>query len=109
MRRGRRNAIVAVLAALLVAAARAAAPPEPLPQDIAAAWTKAGAQVGWFRFDEFGHFEFVAGQEGESGDVPAFGVAHWPVGKLTPLPAPTVPFGLDLNGTKVTNPGLREL
>ena len=90
--------------------------PQPLPEDIVAAWKAAGAKVGWMRgvpaFSMeflFEDTEFVREKEGKPGDLPAFRFYSWQEGRLAKLPVPAAAFGLDLHGTEVTDAGLKEL
>ena len=83
---------------------------QTLPEDIVAAWKKAGAQVGWLRaMPGLASLQFVREKEGKPGDLPAFHFAVWPEGRLAKLPAPAPAFGLDLRRTQVTDAGLKEL
>ncbi len=50
-----------------------------------------------------------AGDEGETGTLPSFRLAQWQPGLFTKLPAPTLPFGLDLSAAPLTDAGLSEL
>ncbi len=86
--------------------------PKPLPDDIVRAWKEAGAEVGWLRVHPAGFpafVEFVHEQAGKPGDLPAFGLAHWPEGRLAKLPAPASAFGLDLRSPQVADAELKEL
>jgi hypothetical protein len=49
-----------------------AEPAKALPEEVVAAWKKAGAKVGWLGLDPFGKLEFAAQAEGLEGAVPAF-------------------------------------
>jgi hypothetical protein len=79
-----------------------------LPGEIVAAWTKAGAKVGWLR-PKRGVLRFVTEEPAEAGDLLAFKFDRWTDGLLARLPVPAVPFGLDLSNTEVTDAGLGEL
>ena len=90
-------------------------PPEPFPAPVEQAWTAAGAEVGWLQplkeipgISEFVR-RFVRKEEGQPGDLPAFRFRTWSAGLLEKLPAPDVPFGLDLSFMRVTDAGLKEL
>src|SRR5205823_2646582 len=88
------------------------APPRPLPEDIVAAWKKAGAQVGWMRIEKRSVTLTSSGaKEGKAGDVPVFyfGFFSWKDGLLAGLPGPERPFGLSLAGTTISDAGLKEL
>src|SRR6476646_7418116 len=76
-------------------------PPKPLPKEVVAAWTGAGAEVGWMRADRFGLLRVVPEKDGKDGDLPAFKIAPWKDSLLPKLPAPAVAFGLDLFGSEV--------
>src|SRR5262245_26741747 len=80
--------------------------PGPLPAEIVKAWTDAGAEVGWMRLNQNGVFLFQ--DKGEPGAMPAFRFSQWNQGVLGKLPDPGAAFGLGLNGTKVTDEGLKE-
>jgi hypothetical protein len=82
--------------------------PQPLPDNITAAWAEAGARAGWIRVNDSG-YEFITGQAGKPGDLPAFRLAAWPAGRLTKLPPPAKSFALYLDGSWVTNENLKEL
>ena len=85
-------------------------PPKPLSEKIITAWKEAGAEVGWMRANPYGFLEFVPGQAGKPGDVPAFRFRVWQAGRLAKLPAPAAALGLDLGGTpQVTDAVLKEL
>src|SRR4051794_629487 len=71
-------------------------PPKPLPPELVAAWKQAGAKVGYLRVSEFGSLEFLTDRGGIPGDVPAFEFKTWKEGVSAKLPAPAVPFGLNL-------------
>ena len=77
---------LAAAAALLGIAPARAANPDPLPQDVVAAWTAAGMDVGWAGRD----MTFPQGDAGKPGEIPAFqiGAGGWPTGKLGKLPQP---------------------
>ncbi len=83
--------------------------PGPLPPALAAAWQKAGAEVGWMRPHPIGYLQFVPGPAGKARDVPAFRLSRWRAGMLAKLPVPAAPFGLYLVGTEVTDAGLKHL
>src|SRR5262249_55083470 len=84
-------------------------PPRPLPREIIEAWQQAGAEVGWMRVGEHGYHFFLPEKEGKAGDQPAFRFATWREGLLAKLPAPARAFGLSLDGTQITDAGLKEL
>ena len=86
----------------------AMAPGQPLPRELVAAWTKAGATVGWMKDDE-GWLLFRQGVEGKPGEVPAFHFGKWTGGAVGQLPQPQRAFGLSLRGPQVTDAGLVEL
>jgi hypothetical protein len=86
----------------------AAVAPEPLAQEVVAAWTKAGAEVGWMGLDMFGQIVFRPGAKGLAGDVPAFRFGTWPEGTPLMLPAPPE-FGLALDYVRLIDTGLRDL
>jgi hypothetical protein len=80
---------------------------KPLPPEIAKAWSDAGAEIGWMRVNENGVFAFH--ENAVAGAVPAFRFSAWRKSALAKLPDPEAPFGLDLNGTQITDAGLKEL
>src|SRR5207245_1079370 len=80
----------------------APAPPTALPAEVVAAWEKAGAEVGWMHVNPSGFISFGSKKEVKSSEVPAFRFLTWKEGILPKLPAPGVPFGLDLAYTRVT-------
>src|SRR5262245_19804189 len=85
------------------------AAPTELPPEVVAAWQKAGARVGCVRVEVFGDLRFLPEKAGKAGEVPAFQFSPWKGGVLAKLPAPAVPFGLDLFDTQLTDAGLKEL
>ena len=103
--------VLLLLAVLAGGIAPAAAGQEKgkLPAELIAAWQKAGAYVGWIHKDAFGHLEFVLDKDGKPGDVPAFRFNSWQKGVLPKLPAPAIPFGLNLLFSEVTDGDLKEL
>jgi hypothetical protein len=64
----------------------------PLPEELVAAWTQAGAEVGWTNWSGF--VVFRAGVEGKKGEVPAFRLSEWREGVVGKLPQPRQAFGL---------------
>ena len=80
-------------------------PPKPLPDDIGKAWKDAGASAGWVNTSGFP--EFV--EKPEVGAITAFQFRVWKDGVVAKLPAPEVPFGLDLSDTNMTDAGVKEL
>jgi internalin A len=72
-----------------------------LPENIIAAWTKAGA--------EYSTMGAEAGWDSEEMGVPAFRFARWTPGVISQLPAPNQSFGLVLWGTSITDASLKEL
>jgi RNA polymerase sigma factor (sigma-70 family) len=100
--------------------------PGPLPEEAAAAWRKAGAQVGRMRKPGldyvFGYDrgDFIPDEKAHAGEIPAFqyGLRRqkfsaddppWRTGVLPKLPDPGVPFALDLSATQVSDADLKEL
>src|ERR1700677_1350152 len=81
----------------------------PLPADIVAAWSKAGARVGWLVPSEYGFLGFQAQANGTDGEVPAFHFENWHPGVLGQLPKPEGAFGLCLYRTQIADAGLKEL
>jgi hypothetical protein len=80
----------------------------PLPADVTAAWTKAGAEVGWSK-SYCGLAVFQTGIEGKNGEVPALQFSKWSDGIVDQLPRPKQPFALSLVHAHITDTGLREL
>ena len=81
--------------------------PKPLPKEIVQAWQEAGAKVGWM--DRFGFREDRSQADGHADVFPAFRIRTWKDGIVSPLPAPGVPFALDLSDTRIKETGLMEL
>jgi hypothetical protein len=75
---------------------------------LVAAWTEAGATVGWMKAVDYG-VEFRKGVEGQEGEVPAFLFRTWTAGVVGTLPQPRRAFGLELYSPKVTDEALGEL
>ena len=84
-------------------------PAQPLPNEIVAAWKKAGARAGWIGRDADGYCNFAEKATGLADAVPAFSFASWKDGVVAKLPVPAALFGLNLLGTRVTDAGLKEL
>src|SRR4051812_29435262 len=87
----------------------AGADPDALPDAVVAAWTKAGATVGWMRANRHGDPEFRVGDEAREGEVPAFQFTKWTPGIVRILPQPQKPFGLSLRDTLIPDGGVMEL
>ena len=83
--------------------------PARLPTEIVAAWTNAGAKVGWVAVGQFGNLTFREGVEETKDEVSGFKFFKWTDGVIGKLPQPETAFGLVLNSTQVTNAGLKEL
>jgi len=66
--------------------------------DVASAWVKAGAEVGWMSLNIFGEIEFAADPP-DRPCWPAFRFLRWEEGVLASLPKPERSFGLDLSST----------
>ncbi len=86
----------------------AAEPPKPLPEKVVKAWKDAGGFVGWMRFTYSQHVQFSTAK-GTPGDIPAFQFSGGKVGRTAPLPEPEVGFGLSLEGSHLSDAGLKEL
>ncbi len=84
------------------------APNQPLPGELVAAWTKAGATVGWMKVEP-GWVLFQERVEGKPGGVPAFKFREWTGGVMGKLPPPQQAFGLELNSRPVRDTDLKEL
>jgi len=85
---------------------------KPLPPEVVKAWRDAGASVGWMKWESNGAPKgpkFQAQEKGEIKAMPVFQFSEWKEGVLVKLPDPGAAFGLSLNGTKVTDTGLKEL
>src|SRR5205809_912072 len=67
----------------------------PLPVEITKVGKESGARVGWMRLDEFGLLWFRPEEEGDGGDLPAFGFSSLTEGLLAKLSTPISRFGLD--------------
>ncbi|MFO0802586.1 MAG: hypothetical protein U0791_05620 [Gemmataceae bacterium] len=88
-------------------APKAGAAPEPFPEQIAAAWTKAGAHVGWMRLEpKWNMLVFAAKDKWQMGDVPAF---HLVANSVKDLPRPETPFGLWLQGVAYTDDRMEDV
>lgn len=61
---------------------RAPEAPKPLPEDVVAAWTKAGATAAWMRHTSLGHWTMVGDKQSRPGDIPAFRFAAWKDGVI---------------------------
>jgi len=100
------------------------AEPASLPEKIVRAWEDTGAQVGWMGRTRFGLSAFGATQEEvlqelqELSDflkpeevqfLPVFRFSYWQEGLIWTLPEPTVPFGMDLSTSGITDTGLQDL
>ncbi len=83
--------------------------PQLVPQDVRQAWMNAGAEVGWQGMKDFLVLDFKIMPEGLVGVVPAFRFKVWKADTVGKLPAPNVPFGLDILGTDATDADLKEL
>ena len=77
--------------------------PQPLPENIVAAWKAAGAEVGWMRLFPAENLNFVLVKEGKLGDLPAFRFARGQEGRWAKLPDPAQAFGLFLADIQVTD------
>jgi hypothetical protein len=82
--------------------------PKPLSADVAEAWQKAGAEIGWMNMDEHAGFHSRGKDEGQSGEVPAFRFTVWPAGADN-LPQPPRAFGLNHADTQMTDAELKVL
>ncbi len=85
--------------------------PQPLAPDVAQAWGKAGAQVGWYGEFPGGSMVFEPGWLKLKDPIPAFKFQFWKwqPGTLTNLPDPGRPFTLHFTKSGLTNAGLKEL
>ena len=81
--------------------------PQPLPEDVVRAWQQAGAKVCWMGIGQSGQLQFA--EQPAPKFVPAFRFTEIKSGLWANLPTPTVPFGLDLSRTQVTDAGLKHL
>ncbi len=81
---------------------------EPLPREIVKAWRGIGANVGWMKMD-LGDNRPTFQVEGEIRGMTVFQFTKWKEGVLAKMPDPGAPFGLCLNGTKMTDAGLKEV
>jgi hypothetical protein len=82
--------------------------PEQLPREIVKAWRGIGANVGWMKMD-LGDNGPTFQVEGEIRAMTVFQFSEWKEGVLAKMPDPGVAFGLDVNATKMTDAGLKEL
>jgi hypothetical protein len=74
-----------------------------------AAYEKLGGVYGGVVKDRFGSPRFEAGKEAASQGLPGFRFYSLADGEVRNLPQVGVPFALDLNFTRVTDAGLKEL
>jgi hypothetical protein len=100
---------LAAILAFSLSAAEGDKLPKPIDPATIAAWKKTGADVGWFAPGRSYRWHFRIGESGKEGEVPAFCVWSWQPKLLATLPAPEVPFGLDLSTTEITDKDLAEL
>src|SRR5438132_11737333 len=105
---------VALVWAVAVLAAWADQPPknelpETLPDEIVKAWQEAGADYLWVRPTSTGYRRLPGTEERKAGDLPAFHFSRWKEGMLAKVPDPARPFALNLDGTGMTDVGLKEL
>jgi internalin A len=84
-------------------------PPGKFDEATAAAWKKAGAEVGWMGKEEGGFLLFSTKADILAAPVPAFRLRSWPANGIATLPDPARPFGLYLRGAPVTDAVLKEL
>jgi hypothetical protein len=101
----------AVTLLCLCAATACAQAPKELDLKVVEAWKKAGAIVGWYGQDRtFGGWRFLEAEPKDPAALPAF---HWGSnfkhGVILKLPAPSVPFALDLGLAHVADAGLKEV
>ena len=86
---------------------------EPLPDELVAAWEKAGAEVGYLTQSEWSHVGFAPRTPTNAaeyrGAIPGFQIRAKT--KIADLPAPSVPFGLyfEREATPATDAGLTQL
>jgi len=76
---------------------------KPLPEDVIAAWKKAGFQAGWMRMSRGLFWKFLSEPQREQvkpTDLPAFQIkGRWPSTDVAKLPAPPTAFGLFFSST----------
>ena len=77
---------------------------KPIPQETIAAYEKLGAKSVWFGVNRYGFYEISSQSE-----LPGFIFQNLPNGKLPKLPAVSVPFGLNLRRSYVTDEAMAEL
>jgi Leucine-rich repeat (LRR) protein len=82
--------------------------PKPLARETVKAWRGVGANVGWMKM-ELGDNRPTFQVEGQGSGITVFQFTEWKEGVLAKMPDPGMPFGLDLNLTKMTDQGLKEL
>src|SRR5262249_40282895 len=84
--------------------------PPPLPEDMVAAWEKAGAEPGWVVRDDEGYLRtYYGGSAWKPGHLRSVWFHDWKLGVLAKLPLPAYPFGISLHGTQVDDAGLKDL
>lgn len=98
--------LLVVTVAVLAVAPVTSQEPMAVPAKIVTAWKKAGAQVGWYGLNNLG---FRPGGKGKKEELPAFLFTKWKDGLLRDLPAPEQPFGLGLQGTSISDAGVKEI
>ena len=85
-------------------------PPSPLPEDLVAAWKKAGGEASWVIPGVSTYpLVFHKGEVFLIGEMPAFIFKEWPLGVIGGLPQPDRGYCLSFKGTGKTDAGLKEL
>ncbi len=86
-------------------------PPQQIPKEIAEAWSKAGADTGWWGISEDSGYMMEGDPEeyGLSHVLPAFLLSELIDNRLTDLPDPGVSFAIVLSKATVTTAGLQSL
>src|SRR5262249_53510022 len=82
----------------------------PIDSDTIAAYEKLGAVYGGIHTFPAGWIQFEPGKEAAAKHLPGFRFSSLPAGELPGrLPAVGVQFGLDLDSTKLTDAGLKDV
>jgi hypothetical protein len=76
---------------------------------VIAAWEKAGAEFGWMKAEKGGPPQFSPQRPAAGRAVPAFRIDPGKQVMLRDLPAPDVPFGLELNDLALTDADVKAL
>jgi Leucine-rich repeat (LRR) protein len=84
---------------------------EPFPRDVAEAWAKAGARIGWYGPDSFDFPQFSTDGKklNPQRKRPAFHLESYKEGTLQGLPQPKEAFALSFRNSNVTDTAMKEV